>query len=187
MKYAAAVLGIIIVALLAIFLIVNRGSNDSNAPRTKGASQLARYSGEDSSVSYTIQGKIVGDDQYRSIRITVSQDERRMDILSSYDDTIQKTESFDNTLSGYTVFLNALDRAGFRANRKSAVSDFKGMCPLGNRYIYTLSTNDGELINTWSDSCQRADGTFAGNPSLIRRLFQNQINDYGKLTKGVTL
>jgi hypothetical protein len=134
-----------------------------------------------------MQGKIVGDDQYRSIRITVSQTNRRLDILSSYDDTIEKSETFDNTLSGYTVFLNALDRAGFRSTRKSEVGDFKGVCPLGNRFIYTLSTEDGELINTWSDSCRRSDGTFAGDPNLVRRLFQAQITDYSKLIKDVRL
>lgn len=185
-KYVAAVIGVIFLAFLAIYLIVSRGNN-SNAPASTAPLKLTQYANSDSSVSYTVQGRIVGEDEHRAIRITINAEERRVDILAGYGDVIQKSQTFPNTATAYETFLAALDRTGFNASRKVSVTDPTGVCPLGNRFLYNLTSDGDKVVDTWGSSCRAGDGTFAGTQALVQQLFQAQITNYPQQVQGVVL
>lgn len=182
MKFILGILGIIFVAIIAIVLITGGGSK-SPTEKPLVVSEEAR---EGVSAALTTQGQVVGEDQRRAIRIIVNQDERRLEILSGYGESVERSSTFANTHAGFEAFLVALDQAGFSNKRQTAIADERGACPLGRRYIYELREYSQELLRLWNTSCGKQ-GDFAGKGSTIRKLFEKQIPDYSKLVRGVDL
>jgi hypothetical protein len=187
MKYIIAVVGVILAAFIAIVVIMNRAPGDQKSPNIKGAIQLTDYDNLNASVSLTTQGKVVGETEHQGVRITITRTERKIEILRGYDQSVERSNTYPNSQSGYETFLRALDNAGFTKNRPSKFEDNRGVCPLGNKYIYDLSYNDEHVSNLWSTSCSKGEGTFAGAASLSRQLFEAQIPDYGTQIRGVKL
>ncbi len=185
MRYAAIVFGIILVIFLMLALIF-RGDNKQQTQGNKEIVQLVDYAKKDSKVSLTTYGKLVGDQDRRAVRVTVSPSERRIEILSGYDESIISSETYANTQDAYANFLSALGRLGFDKARKSAIADPRSVCPTGNRYTYDLSEGGKTKSNLWASSCDK-NGTFAGNGSTVRSLFALQIPEYNKQVQPVRL
>jgi len=186
MRYIFGILGVIFVAILAIILISSRGDR----PQDQSGSQkivVSEQNNEHTSVRLTNQGRLVGEDQRRAIRVTVNETERKLEILTGYEETVERSTSYPNTPTAYETFLVALDKAGFSRERATVNTDERGACPLGRRYIYELMDSGEAKIHLWDTTCGSKIGTFAGDESTIRRIFQQQIPDYLAQTKGVKL
>lgn len=184
MRYIIGVLGVILVIFLFVALIFGRGNNSST--QTKPTTQLVDYADKNSSVSLTTVGKLVGNDERREIRVTVTPNERRLEILSGYDESVISLQTYPNTQEAYSNFLSALAANGFTKKRATSVTDPRGLCPTGNRYVYDLSQDGNHISNLWNTSCN--DGSnFAGRASTIREIFKNQVPDYNKQTQSVKL
>jgi hypothetical protein len=186
MRYILAVIGVILAAFIAILLIANRTPHTST-PNLKGAVKLTDYDHLNAIISHTTQGKLVGENERLGVRISISRSERKIEILRGYGETVERSNTYPNSQAGYEAFIRALDNAGFTKSRISKFSDYRGVCPLGNRYIYDLSYNEQHVTNLWSTSCNRTEGTFAGVPTLTLQLFQRQIPDYAQQTRGLVL
>ncbi len=188
MKYVFSVLGIIFVVVLAIVLI-SRGGNDSpNGRDTPKVVKTTDQNKEGTSVVFTTQGRLVGEDQRRAIRVVVTQSERRLEILTGYEEAVERSQVYANTPDAYENFLIALDRAGFTRSKEYVPTDERGVCPLGRTFIYQVKEFSQDLKNLWNTSCNSAkQGTFAGAASTIQTLFRRQIPDYEKQVKGVKL
>jgi hypothetical protein len=187
MKYIIAVVGVILAAFIAILVIVNRNPGDPKSPNLRGAVSLTDYDNLNANISLTTQGKLVGENERQAVRISVTRTERKIEILRGYDEAVERSNTYPNSQSGYESFIRALDNAGFTKNRPSKFDDNRGVCPLGNKYIYDLSYNDEHVSNLWSTSCSKNEGTYAGVPTLTRQLFEQQIPDYGTQVRGVKL
>jgi hypothetical protein len=135
----------------------------------------------------TTQGEIVGQDQFRSIRISVTPSERRFQILAGYDNVVQSEQVFGNINDAYSTFADALTNAGFNRTRTSTIESVNGVCPLGKRYIYEINEFGTQVMNLWSTTCGRGVGTFGGNRNLVQSLFENQIPNYNDLVEDVDL
>jgi hypothetical protein len=184
MRYIVGILGVILVIFLFVALFFGRG-NDSNT-QNKAVTQLVDYADKNSSVSLTSVGRLVGNDERREIRVTVTPNERRLEILSGYDESVMSLQTYANTQEAYSNFLSALAANGFTKKRDTSITDPRGLCPTGNRYIYDLSQDGNHISNLWNTSCN--DGSsFGGRASTIREIFKNQIPDYNKQTQSVKL
>jgi hypothetical protein len=185
LRYVVGVLGVILVIFLLVALIFGRGGN-TTTQNNKTAPQLVDYADKNSSVSLTTVGRLVGNDERREIRVTVTPNERRLEILSGYDESVISLQTYPNTREAYSNFLSALATNGFTKKRSTSITDPRGLCPTGNRYIYDLSEDGNHLSNLWNTSCN--DGSnFAGRGSTVREIFKNQIPDYNKQTQSVHL
>lgn len=188
MKYVLGMLGVILVVVLAIILI-SRGGKDKPPTGQQGERVItvSEQAKESTSAQMTIQGKLVGEDERRAIRITVSQDERKLEILTGYEEAVESSQVYANTPAAYETFLAALDYAGLSRERKALTTDERAVCPLGNRYIYELKEFSQELIRLWDTTCGNKWGTFGGDENTVRKLFQEQIPEYQKQVKGAKL
>lgn len=180
----------IILALLifiAVKLFGGGGKPKQNpTPKAPVVQPLPDYSDTMAEVSMTIDGRINGDDQHRAIRVTVDRFSRKLDIIGGYSSNILQEKTFSNNENAYDIFLRALNNSGFLAKRKKpSVSDERGQCPLGNRFIFELNDSGDVLSHLWSSSC--GTGTIGGSTSTLQQLFQNQITDYDRLTSNVQL
>lgn len=190
MRYFIVTVIVIFLMLVGAIVLVSRGrddkSNDPNSDTTAPRS-IVDYVNNNSEVRFTIDGKVVGDDQHRAIRISIAADKRELEIIQGYDGTVIKRELWSNDRSAYDVFLHALNTAQFNKIRENQDTDEKGKCPTGRRYIYELFENGVSVKRVWTTSCSTSQGTFAGNNSLAQTLFQQQIPEYGKHISGVNL
>jgi len=186
MRYVLGVIGVVVLAFFAIILVTNSSSSNggNKAAKVPTTLNLLDHDNATSAVSYTVQGPLKGEDQYQSLRITVTQNRRTIDLLSGYEGNVIKTESLPNTPAAYTNFLHALINANFVLYHKNVSSDERGVCALGNRYIYDTTEGSNDLRRLWSTSCSTSQGSFAGTPDLVGQLFENQITDYNNFIVG---
>lgn len=186
MKYfisGAGVLLIIIAFLVLIFAVVRRPSVEEVVERT----ELSSVADSTSEVTYTVYGRIVADEEFRAIRITVNNQARTVQVLQGYDLIVEKQEQFSNNNRAYRAFLNALDTAGYTESRSFPSEREDGYCASGRRAVYQLRVNNVERQRTWSSSCRQSRGTFGGNSSAVSALFRAQIPEYSSFVRGVRL
>lgn len=185
MRYILGVIAVIFVALIAILLVTRDGGDEQTGRQQIVLSEEAR---EGTSVALTIQGELVGQNERQAIRVKISQNERRVEILDGYEEAVDRAHTFANTPAAYENFLIALEKLGFTREKDSAANDDeRGVCPTGKTYIYELKEFSQQRLHLWNSSCSSKSGTLGGKGSTIRRLFKAQIPDYKKLVKGVNL
>jgi hypothetical protein len=183
-------IGFAVVILLMFIGLILIFSGGDEKPREEQLKPLPEYSTTYAEASMTIDGPIVGEDQKRSIRITVGQYQRRLDVISGYNGNITQTNSFSNNESAYNNFLWAIWRSGFLKERKGLdelQQNEKGQCPLGQRYIFELNESGEQLSYLWTSSCGNKIGTLAGDSSTLQQLFEAQITDYDELVSDVEI
>ena len=183
-RYFIGVIAIILLLVLAVVFVFNRGDNPPAT--TQQPAQLIDYADENSAVTLTTVGRVVGDDEHRSVRVTVSANERRIEILSGYNQNVISSQSYANTQAAYETFLSALGGQGFIRSKETNVTDSRSVCPTGVHYEYRVTVGSEQKSNLWAVSCDRT-GTFNGRGSTIRQLFQRQIPDYSQQTQGIIL
>lgn len=186
-KYIFGVIGVAIMLIVAVVLLSSTGGQSSDSIEGDKKVVMANYADSDAVLSYTQQGRLTGPETHKEIRIIVSRTERKIELLSGYDQSVEKSQSYANSQESFNRFIYALEEAGYSRKKSTSQPDYRGVCPLGNRYIYTLNSFGEDLLFLWSSSCSGDDGTFGGRDSLVRKLYQNQIPDYREFTRGVKL
>lgn len=195
MKYTLIVIGIVafLAAALLGFLSFRKDKNieDKNIVNPVA---LNEYANSTATVSFKTEGVINGNEQHRSIRMTVSKDSRTIEILGGYQGSVIKSQVYGNSKEAYKPFLASLELAGFTKEKKNpTIFNPEGQCPLGNKYFLSSTGIPNVPSSLWSSTCSAGGygggtmGTFDGTLSTIRTLFQDQIPDYRTITSGVNL
>lgn len=192
MRYIFAFVGVFLLILIGLILIFGgNGKKKSPATGTNApvVMDLPDSAPTDAYVTMTLDGCVNGDDAHRAIKITVSRDQRVLDIIQGYSGHVIDSHSFGNNEAAYNVFLHALKNSGFMTKRKGAnlSADLTGVCPTGTRTIFALNQSVDILSQLWTTSCDSTPGTLGTDPSLLMDLFQAQITDYNNLTSQVNL
>jgi hypothetical protein len=148
---------------------------------------LSEIANSPKEVKFVTQGRIVGNETYREIRITVTRSSRVLEVVEGYENTVTSRTVFPNNENAFHTFLSALSDAGFTSSKvyRGGLAP-QGTCPTGKRYWYQIIDGVTFQQSLWGNSCN-ASGTFNGRKSTISWLFQNQIPDYNNLIKGVKL
>lgn len=187
-------IGVVLLVLAIVLIVVgfnfirNIFNGDDSQQQTVKKVDLLTVPQKDQTVQYTIDGQIVGSEEHRIIRIKIDRDFRTIEVVQGYGNNIIKSQETPNTLEAYEAFIAAINGEGFVA---SVPPEGRGeeaeSCPLGRRFIYEVAPGTSDSFRTWSNSCGRKEGTFAGDASAIRTLFQRQIPDYDKYVSDVRL
>lgn len=159
---------------LTIILIGKALSTPTTSTTTTQTKSLARYDTTDSEFVMLIDGPVQSDKTHQSLRITVSQNENAIELMSGYEGQVVNREAFANNSIAYATFLKSLDKIGFgKTALKNISADERGYCPLRNRFIYTVEENNEQKQRAWTSTC--GIGNYAGDRTLTRRLFIDQI------------
>ena len=179
---------IIIIILVLIFASITKPKSTSNTPTVTSPSSLSSYADTDAVVTYTVQGVIQGNEQYRAITIIVSKTARTVQVMQGFQGQILKSQTTPNNPQAFKQFLAAIQTEGFLSVRKNPpVSNIEGQCPLGNRYVASSSNIPNVPNNLWSTTCGSKQGTWAGNVTSVGRLFNLQIPNYSQFVSDVAL
>lgn len=178
----------ILLMIAVVAILSNGGSNKPKTPTGITLKALPDYANTDATVSMEIDGRVNGDETHRAIRLTVGRDQRDLQVIQGYSGNVIQSNTFYNTQAAYDVFLRSIRGGGFTLRLKGTTyTDERGVCPLGDRYIFTLSQNNDDLSRLWGTTCGTKVGTLGGSRSFLQQLFQAQIPDYDKLTAQVQL
>lgn len=181
MRYFVGFLITIGLIILLLVMLLGGSNNKSKVPKT--IKTLADYAATSAEVRVTNDGPINAESQHQKIRITVNRDNVTYEQINGYDDGVVKMQNYPNTKDAYSTFLLALAHANFtKGDTAKALSDERGYCPLGNRYIFELIQDGKTLERFWSTSCGKPK-TYLGNSSLTLTLFKAQVPDYSALTE----
>lgn len=149
--------------------------------------KLGDYASKNSSVTMIISGPVVADENYRSVRIVVTKEYRRIEILQGFKYEVISEKSYPNNEEAYKAFLKALTGAGYGKSRIQNIGkvDEVTACASGTRTKFEVGAI-GESSNTWwTSTCATQPGTFGGNSGSITGYFKSQIPDYDTITKDI--
>jgi hypothetical protein len=182
MRYFLGFLAAIGLVVL-VFILILRGLS---GPRQSNVQTLLTdYSKTQTVMRMTIDGPVNADQNHRQVRVTVGRDENMVETITGYQGEVLDTKTYPNNEEAYYTFLRALQLQGYtKGNPDEARADERGVCATGKRYIFEIITGSATVQRYWTTSCDGG-GTFTGNTSTIRLLFQKQVPDYSKMTRGM--
>jgi hypothetical protein len=182
MRYIFGILATIGLIILILVLLL-RGGNPQSSTKPL---VLSNYADSGSAAEFTIDGPVRADQEHNRVTIHVDANEVRLTVYNGYENHVSNEQSYSNNVESYTVFLKALQNEGFTLQNKDVkLKDERGVCPLGQRGIYSFDNGTKEAFRTWSSSC--GTGTFKGQKDAIRTLFQRQVPDYSAQIRGVNI
>jgi hypothetical protein len=184
MRYFIAFFTALGLLILVIVLLLHSGGKPKVhvTPKT-----LDSYSTTDAEAVVTIDGPVNAAQNHQQVRITVDRDNVTFEQLKGYDGSVTNMQHFANTDNAYAVFLLSLAHAGFtKGDNSSSLSDERGICSLGDRYIFQFRQDGQDIERYWATSCGNPK-TYLGALSLTITLFQNQVPNYTTLTQNFSL
>jgi hypothetical protein len=186
MRYIIGLLLGIGLIVLTFILIIRAFSGGDNTPKTPKTA-LTDYATTETITRYTIDGPEISEAQHVRVRITVGKDQVLYEQVQGYEGKLIQSKTYPSNVQAYSTFLRALDLAGYTQANKTASDDERGYCPTGQRYIYEIIDGGDTKQRLWSTSCSAKQGTFLGQTSTVRFLFQKQVPDYTNLTSKIRL
>lgn len=129
------------------------------------------------SVSMTVRGPIVADEDFRSYRITVSPSARNFDAFTGYLASATSQQPLSNNTAAYDQFVNALDKARLvtTAPADAAQTDLQGICATGRVYEFNLLKDGKSTALYWTSTCSGSKGNLSANIGQLSSLFLAQI------------
>lgn len=185
MKLRATIIFLVIfVTSMSLFIAAmiwatNRNS-DSDTAETEIIS-ITDFVNNLSEATYTKRGRIVADESHESLRITISQNQRTIEHLSGYDETVVKKQTYGNNGDAYEEFIYALKLLGYENKKESITDDSRGVCPNGYVFRYAFSNAGDTILSHWRSSCGSGSTTSTGFDSL----FEKQIPDYNEFVRDI--
>lgn len=185
--FIVLVIVFIIFAVVQVFRFATRSAEPASTTTLSQQAETLDYINSDSKVSVLVDGRIVSNEEHRAVRITVSETQRKIEVLEGYDLKVQKSQTLSNNHQAYEAFMHALHYEGFTSERPTIYEDQEGICPRTTRTVFRLEENGRVIQNLWESSCAGSKGPFDGNKRNVVSLFQKQIPEYSDFVKGVKL
>lgn len=185
-RFIVAGVVIFVLFISLIWFFASRGDRPKQDVGINRVTNLVDYANSGATVRFTQNGQINAREDHRVLQITVGQNERTIVVFDGYQGNVLKSQTLLNDQDAYRAFLAALQNSGYtRPQIASRNIEPLGACPTGIRYNYDIISGMDVKQSLWSASCSKTRGTFAGNASQVRTLFQRQIPGYGDFVKGV--
>lgn len=178
---------IIVIVALVIAAIVSIGRavfNSGDGNDTEQTSQIDENreallnTSTGRSVSMTIRGPIVAQENFTSYRVAVSNTERSLNVYKGYLEEQTSGKTLANNTQAYEQFVYALDKANMTKSRDQAnddTNDLRGICAGGYVYEYAVLSGDNEVRKLWTSTCEGSKGTLNASKDQLNRLFLAQI------------
>lgn len=194
-KRALPVVLVVIIVIVAVAALVSLAravffSGDSSSTEEVDTSRQSLLTiSEGRSVSMTVRGPIVADEQFQSYQIDVSPSSRSLTTYSGYLDAVMDQTNLGNNTAAYEQFVFALDKANLPKGKEldEDKDDVRGICATGRLYEFNI-VNDGQTVKRlWTSTCRGSKGSLNANVEQLRALFLSQIPDAAKLIRDLNL
>jgi hypothetical protein len=179
---------IIVIVALVIAAIVSIGRavfNNNDGNDTEQTSQVSEdreallNTSAGRSVTLTVRGPIVAEENFTSYRISASNSERSMKVYKGYLESETNGKTLSNNTQAYEQFVYALDKANMVESRDGAnddeLKDLRGICARGYVYEYAVLSGSNEVKKLWTSTCEGSKGTLEASTEQLNQLFLAQI------------
>jgi hypothetical protein len=176
-------LGIVVLLIVLIVKLFTRPSAPRLIPVDVGI-----YAHSSAEATLVMQGPTVIDQDFRQVKITVSQNQNEIELIEGYQGHVAESKTYQSNSAAFGAFLQSLKLQGFSRGTSRNLGDYRGFCPTGSRYLYGFNDGNTDLFNYWSTSCG-SEGTFKGTPRAVRGLFIRQIpeQDFNDILSGTSI
>ncbi len=186
---------VVVIVIIAIVALISAAraiffSGSSSSPAvTDTTEQSLLNTSSSSSVSMSVRGPIVAEEDFHSYKITVSPTSRQLTTYNGYLGTVVEQQNLGNNTAAYEQFVNALNLAKMSAGNQPAEgpSDVRGVCATGRLTEFTILSNESPVETLWTSTCSGSQGTLRANSTQLSNLFIAQIPDGQPLIRGVSL
>jgi len=171
------VIAIAIVGLVYLAQIIFFPGSKGNVPQIETSQANLTNTSADRSVSMTVRGRIVANEDFRSYQIMISPNQRVFTVYKSYLDQPIDNITLGNNTPAYEQFVYALNRAGLMnaSELTGSSNDTRGICATGFLYEFQMYKSNKSIKKLWSTSCSRSSGSLKVNVSPSMNLFTVQI------------
>lgn len=185
---------VVIIIAIAGFVALGRllfggGSSSNKASDVDTSQQDLLNTSADRSVSMTVRGPIVADEDFRSYRIIISPSSRDFASFKGYLDTVINQESLPNNTAAYDQFVHALDKANMVAGKpfEGEKNNVSGICATGKVYEFSIRAAGEATETLWTSTCGGSPGSLRANVNQLSSLFLNQIPDGSNIEASLRL
>lgn len=178
-----------IAGLVALARLVFGGSTSPKDAVVDTSQQDLLNTADGRSVSMTVRGPIVAQEDFRSYRIIISPASRQFEAFTGYLDTITNQQILGNNTAAYDQFVNALNKANLVVGTpfEGEKNNVLGICATGQVYEFSL-LNAGVATETlWTSTCSGSPGSLKASSTQLSQLFLNQIPTSSDITKSLRL
>lgn len=174
---------VVIIIIIAISAIVSLGQavfkGGSSQPKVDVGREALLNTGADRSVTMTVRGPIVADENFRSYRISITPASRTITTYNGYLQTAIDTKSFSNNTKAYDEFVHALDLANAMKGTafEGEKDDTRGICATGTLYEFETLQAGNSVKRLWTSTCSGSKGSLAASTTQLKNLFVGQIPD----------
>ena len=177
---------ILIVIALVIAALVSVGRAIFNQDEPTTTSETASDSAHKAllntsvghSVAMTVRGPIVANEAFKSYKIDISSDTRRMSVYTGYLENRTNGSTLGNNIPAYEQFVYALDKANMMKGTvpaDDAANDLRGICATGYVYEFAVLNDDKSVKRLWTSTCVGSKGTLDASKEQLGNLFLAQI------------
>jgi hypothetical protein len=130
------------------------------------------------SVTMTVRGPIVAQENFTSYRVSASSSERSMDVYKGYLEEQTNGKKLSNNTQAYEQFVYALDKANMAKGADQAnddTNDLRGICAGGYVYEFAVLSGGNEVRKLWTSTCDGSKGNLDASKDQLSRLFLSQV------------
>jgi len=170
---AVAIAGLISLARAVFF-----SDNTSQTVTQVDVSQEALLStAVDRSVTLTVRGNIVADEEFRTYQIVVTPTSRTLTAYTGYLDRRTDQIVLGNNTPAYEEFVFALNRADLVRGTELTgdTNDRRGICATGRVYEFGVLKANTSVKTLWTSTCRDAKGSLKAVLVELTNLFTDQI------------
>jgi hypothetical protein len=142
-----------------------------------------------SSVSMTVRGAIVADENFRSYQIVISPSARQIVTYKGYLDTVIEQRTLPNNVAAYDEFVHALDKANMVVGTplEGERNDLRGICATGRIFQFSTIQDGTPVEMLWTSTCSGSKGSLRASTEQLAQLFRSQVPESGRLISALAL
>jgi hypothetical protein len=177
--FLIVIVGLIIAAAFSVVRIFTANDSSQTSQVTDTSNDALLSTTADRSVRMTVRGQIVGDETFRSYRVTVTPSKREFSRYKGYLEQPLVNKSYENNTKGYDEFVHALARAQLASGTALTgdEDDTRGICSGGILYEFEIINGASVIKRLWTTTCGDAKGSLKANVGSLQELFTAQIPD----------
>lgn len=141
------------------------------------------------SVTMTVRGPIVADEEFHSYKISISPNNRNLTTYGGYLANAVDHVNLGNSVASYEQFVYALDKANLAkgVELEGDKNDVRGICATGRVYEFVIANKDQSVKTLWTSTCKGSTGSLNASVNQLTELFTDQIPNAKKLISKVHL
>jgi len=177
--FIIVIVALLIAAAVSVVRIFTGGNSTESSEVVDNSNQALLSNNVERSVRMTVRGEIVGDEAFRSYRVTVTPTSRDFTRYKGYLEQPLVSKAYENNTKAYDEFVYALSRANLAKGEALSgdADDTRGICADGVLYEFEILNGGSSVKRLWTSTCGGSKGSLNADAEQLQTLFLAQVPD----------